>query len=130
MLGRLLTQDKPQTLAYKKVALYLKDDAEIYTYTASRGKVCGVLSGTPFYTRLLNGTSFQEVYIVRLNDSLANGDCGLAVIDAITGDTYGHLVARCRTTGTAYILAAHKVAEQFEKLLMKWREKEHYSTDC
>lgn len=126
-LSLLLKHNEPQMLAYDKVALHPKDDAEIFTYTASGGKLCGVLSGTPSSTRLSSGTCFQEVYIVRLDGPLANGDCGSAVIDATTGDTYGHLVAGCRTTGTAYILAAHQIVEEFEKLSMRTMNKEHYT---
>ncbi|KAF2245812.1 hypothetical protein BU26DRAFT_411534, partial [Trematosphaeria pertusa] len=83
----------------------------VYTYTASGGKLFGKLCGTPSYTRLHNCTSFQKVYTVRFNGTLANGDCGSAILDAATGETYGHLVLGCRTTGTAYVLAAHQAVE-------------------
>ncbi|KAH8693441.1 hypothetical protein GQ44DRAFT_635096, partial [Phaeosphaeriaceae sp. PMI808] len=83
-----------------------KDDTEVVAYTSSGGMLAGTFSGTPFCTRLPNSTSFQDVHRIRLNDALANGDCGSAVRNAATGELYGHIVAGCRTTGTAYIMAA------------------------
>ncbi|KAF2034252.1 hypothetical protein EK21DRAFT_85687 [Setomelanomma holmii] len=57
-----------------------------------------------------------EVYIVRLHGPLAIGDCGSAIIDVNTDDTYGHVIAGCKTTGTAYILAAYQTAVEYQSL--------------
>ena len=97
----------------------LKDDAEVIAYTSSGGTLTGKFSGTPFCTRLPNSTSFQDVYRVRLSGALANGDCGSAVWNAVTGELYGHIVAGCRAMGTAYIMAAHQVEADFERLVTK-----------
>jgi len=94
-----------------------KDDAEVVAYTSSGGMLTGTFSGTPFCTRLPNSTSFQDVHRVRLNGALANGDCGSAVRNAATGELYGHIVAGCRTTGTAYIMAAHQIEADFAALI-------------
>lgn len=94
-----------------------KDDAEVVAYTSSGGMLTGTFSGTPFCTRLPNSTSFQDVHRVRLNGALANGDCGSAVRNAATGELYGHIVAGCRTTGTAYIMAAYQIETDFAALI-------------
>jgi hypothetical protein len=111
ILKFLLKHGKINTVAYDSIASTPEEDAKVYTYTASGGKLYGVLSANPSYTRLSTSTSFQKVYIVRLDGPLANGDCGSAIIDASTSETYGHLVAGCVKTGTAYILAADQIAE-------------------
>ncbi|KAF2190102.1 hypothetical protein K469DRAFT_561239, partial [Zopfia rhizophila CBS 207.26] len=101
----------------KKIAKGPKGDAGILTRTASGGEMTGILSGTPSYTRLPYCTLFQEVYTVRLDGPLANGDCGSAIVDAATGELYGHIVAGCQRTGIAYIMAAHQVFQDLEELL-------------
>jgi hypothetical protein len=116
-LGSLLRSGRVTTLAYDSIARNPEDDSKVYTCTASGGKIFGTLSSSPSYTRLSDGTSFQKVYIVRLDGPLAKGDCGSVVIDAKTGGTYGHLVAGCRTTGIAYIIAADQIAEDITEAL-------------
>jgi hypothetical protein len=93
-----------------------KDNAEIVSYTSSAGVITGTFSGTPFCTRLPNSSSFQDVHRVRLNGALANGDCGSAVRNAATGELYGHIVAGCRNTGAALIMAAHQIEADFANL--------------
>ncbi|KAH8598464.1 hypothetical protein B0O99DRAFT_683879 [Bisporella sp. PMI_857] len=89
--------------------------ARIATHTSTSGYVTGTLSETPLYTRLPNSMSFQEVYKVQLDTLLANGDCGSGIVDVKTGDLYGHIVAGCKTTGIAYIMAAHHVFRDMEE---------------
>jgi hypothetical protein len=126
-MDMLWKNGSPQVFAYDKIALCPEHGAEVYTYTASGGRICGTLCATASYTRLPNGTSFREIYVVRLDKSLATGDCGSAIIDAYTGDTYGHLVAGCKTTGTAYVLAAHQTAIEFEDLRVKTTDHEGHA---
>jgi hypothetical protein len=121
LLANSKDPDMP-VLAYNEIASGPREDAEVYTYTASSGKMRGILSDTCSYTRLQNGKRFREIYIARMEGKLANGDCGSVVIDAKTGETYGHLVAGCQSTGTAYVLAAHQTTadmEIFRKMLTK-----------
>jgi hypothetical protein len=127
-LRSLLKNGKMTSLAYDNIASTPEDDTQVYTYTASGGKICGVLSASTSYARLSTGTSFQKVYVVRLDGPLANGDCGSAVIDANTGGTYGHLVAGCRTTGTAYVLAAGQAVEDVAEILPEELTEELHST--
>jgi hypothetical protein len=102
--------------AYNRVARVSTGNAEVYAHTASGGRLYGTLSSRPTSTRLPNSRTFQKVHVVRLNGALANGDCGSAVIDVVTGETYGHFVAGCKSTGTAYILAAHQMLDFFSNV--------------
>jgi hypothetical protein len=45
------------------------------------------------------------------------GDSGSWVIDAVTGDLYGHVVAGVPETGLAYIIPAYKTLGDIEKCL-------------
>ena len=42
---------------------------------------------------------------------VVDGDCGSWVVDAITGDVYGHIVTTSRDNGNAHITPAHLVFE-------------------
>lgn len=55
--------------------------------------------------------------MVRFNGPLAKGDCGSWVIDAETRGLYGHIVAGCERTGTAYIMSAQNVFKDVKERL-------------
>ncbi|TKA49859.1 hypothetical protein B0A49_13135 [Cryomyces minteri] len=105
------------TLRPKHVVTTGLEDTKIITFTASGQYMTGTLSGTPSFTRLPNSKTYQEVYMVQLNGPLAEGDCGSLVVNPETGGLYGHIVAGCEQTGTAYIMSAHNVFEDAEKRL-------------
>lgn len=50
-----------------------------------------------------------------LIDSIVPGDCGAWVVNAVTGNIYGHIVAGDPMTGMAYIIPAHKVFADIER---------------
>jgi len=102
--------------AYDKIASCPTEDTKIFTYTASGGKLSGILSGATSYSRVPNSSAFREIYLARMDGPLANGDCGSAIMDAHTNETYGHLIAGCRTSGTAYVLAAHQITGDLERI--------------
>jgi len=117
VLTSLIALDKnEQDISPKQVAPG-PQAAHIFTRTLSGECVSGTLSETPLYTRLPNSKSFQEVYKVQLNSALVNGDCGSAIVDARTSDLYGHIVAGCKITGIAYIMAAYNVFKEMEERL-------------
>lgn len=91
----------------------------IAAHTTSGGKLTGILLGTLSDYRLPYATSFQEVYSIRLDGGLADGDCGSVVINAVTGELYGHIIAGCRTTGFAYVMAAHHVLRDLNDCLVR-----------
>ncbi|KAF2685470.1 hypothetical protein K458DRAFT_24991 [Lentithecium fluviatile CBS 122367] len=109
-LLRAMDREEAPAIAYSKIANGPREGATVYAYTASSEILTGSISATSSYMRLVHSSSFQEVYAVRFNGPLYQGVCGSAVIDARTGETYGHLVAGCRTTGMACILAASQIA--------------------
>ena len=80
--------------------------AAVVTQTTSGGRLVGTISGTTSDIRVPYGHTFQEVFSVKLDGFLADGDCGSMVLDAHTGELYGHIVAGCRATGFAYVMAA------------------------
>ena len=96
----------PEDLSTMKIARPGSAGATVVTHTTSSGTMTGRIAGMSSDTRISYGTSFQEVFSVRLDGPLADGDCGSAVIDEITGELYGHIVAGCRATGFAYVMAA------------------------
>ena len=95
-----------QPIAYNAIASEPRTGAKVYTRTALGEHLTGTLSGTPSFMRLTHGSSFQEVYTVKLDGPLFMGICGSAIIDIHSGETYGHVVAGCRTTGSAYVVTA------------------------
>lgn len=84
--------------------------AQIVAYT-SHISIYGQLLENTTYMRLPGSVTFQEVYIVELDDSLDWGDCGAGVFDAVTAELYGHIVASSETRNIAYVMAAHRVFE-------------------
>ncbi|KAI1011057.1 hypothetical protein LB504_002190 [Fusarium proliferatum] len=88
-------------------------DVKILTST-SRGTLAGVMSGTPLYTRLPNSNMYQEVYTVLLDSRLEAGDCGSWVIDAESGNLYGHIVAGSPDSGAAIVVPFSRVFEDIE----------------
>ncbi|KAG4288697.1 hypothetical protein FPRO06_03519 [Fusarium proliferatum] len=88
-------------------------DVKILTST-SRGTLTGDMSGTPLYTRLPNSSMYQEVYNVLLDSRLEAGDCGSWVIDAESGNLYGHIVAGSPGSGAAIVIPFSRVFENIE----------------
>jgi hypothetical protein len=99
---------------------------KVVAYIPSTGKLTGLLSLSSTYTRLPTSFSFEEVYRVQFEGPIANGDCGSQVVDELTGELYGHIVAGCLSTGVAYIMAAHHVFEDMAEhgnapVLLPWQ---------
>ncbi|KAF2625646.1 hypothetical protein BU25DRAFT_460019 [Macroventuria anomochaeta] len=110
----------PEDLSKMPIASYNPAGAAIVTHTASSGELTGVMSSTPADMCVPQGSSFHGVFPVRLDGPLADGDCGSAVVDAITGELYGHIVAGCRTTGFAYVMAAYHVMPDLYKAIQTY----------
>ncbi|KAF5611472.1 PNG1 with de-n-glycosylation function (n-glycanase) [Fusarium subglutinans] len=88
-------------------------DVKILSCT-SRGTLTGVMSGTPLYARLPNSSLYQEVYNVLLDSRLEAGDCGSWIIDAESGNLYGHIVAGSPDSGAAIVIPFSRVFEDIE----------------
>ncbi len=72
----------------------------------SRGVLPGRLSGTSMCTSMATVSTYQEVYYGVLDSPLEHGDCGSWIIDANTGDLFGHIIAGSPETGAAMIIPA------------------------
>jgi len=79
-----------------------------------RGVLVGALSGTPIYSRSSQSTHFQVTMSVSFELPLEVGDCGAWVIDAETGELYGHIIAGSPTVGTAIIVPFQAVFADIE----------------
>ncbi|OAQ58071.1 nicotinamide N-methyltransferase [Pochonia chlamydosporia 170] len=110
-----LLSDSASGLSDAPLAMYPSENARIFACTSSGDRMTGVVAGSPSFTRVPHGKSFQEVFPIKFDGPLANGDCGSVVLDATTGEILGHIVAGCRQTGFAYVMAAHHV---FPELLL------------
>ncbi|KAF5538358.1 PNG1 with de-n-glycosylation function (n-glycanase) [Fusarium mexicanum] len=88
-------------------------DVKILSCT-SRGTLTGVMSGTHLYARVPNSSLYQEVYNVLLDSRLEAGDCGSWIIDAESGNLYGHIVAGSPDSGAAIVIPFSRVFEDIE----------------
>jgi len=75
----------------------------------SRGPITGRLSQEATYMRLPNSRTFQKVYQTMLDSALEMGDCGVMILDAISKEPYGHIVASSAIKEDAYIVSANEV---------------------
>ena len=92
------------------------DDTPILSPT-TRGIMTGTLLATPSYLRTSKGWKFQEMYTVQLDTQLQKGDCGSWIVDAETGNLYGHIVAGSPGSGMALIAPFTKI---FDALESRW----------
>ncbi|KID70659.1 nicotinamide N-methyltransferase, partial [Metarhizium hybridum] len=117
-------------LSAAPIAVLPKDGARVITHTASGGQMTGSILGMPSYARLPRGKSFQEVFAVHLDGPLADGDCGSAIFGADTGELFGHIVAGCRSTGFAYVMAARHVFPKLAKSALRIKDMERRYGRC
>jgi len=73
----------------------------------------GRLTGTPTFIRCPGGVGFQEVWTVRFNGQLTQGDCGSLVSGLNCATIYGHIIAGSPASNVAYIVPA---AQMFDCL--------------
>jgi peptide-N4-(N-acetyl-beta-glucosaminyl)asparagine amidase len=93
----------------RKIAKTSAQDTEIILLSCSRGLITGRLSGTPSYMRLPGCQDFQALFTVYLKGQLEPGDCGCWVVDADSGDLFGHIVAGSPLSGIGYIVPSTHV---------------------
>jgi hypothetical protein len=110
--GRLFFNNGIQyvTLSPTRVSDERPKDAKIVAITGSSGYLSGRLLGTPSFSRAPDQPS-QELWTVKFDGKLEEGDCGSCVFDAGTGDLYGHVVAGNPVSGYAYIVPAYQIRE-------------------
>ena len=86
-------------------------DSSILSITASSGLLKGTISGTPSYATTPGSRKIQELWTVRFEGSLTNGDCGSWVVDAQNGELFGHIVDGSPESGVAHVVPTYRVFE-------------------
>ncbi|KAK3312518.1 hypothetical protein B0H66DRAFT_596053 [Apodospora peruviana] len=94
------------TLLGRKTIEIAPKDTSIRTITSGGRSVTGTLSGTPSFLRLPYSKSFQELYVGKLDQPLAPGDCGSWIHDGTTGKLFGYVIAGSPTTGLIMVMPA------------------------
>ena len=92
----------------------LNKTREVLSVT-SREVLTGIISGAPVYTRSPNSTRFTMSLSAVFDSPLQVGDCGAWVVDAQTGNLYGHIVAGSPGTGRAIVVPFHSIFEDIKK---------------
>lgn len=92
-------------------------DAPVVAYTGFGTAIRGMLSGTPTIMTLPGGKKTQELWSVKLDGIVSEGDCGSIVINEETGNLEGHIVAGSPGSGNAYIIPAHGVLQDIRRRL-------------
>jgi Zinc finger, C2H2 type len=106
-------------------------DVRVIARSSSVGVLAGNISSTPSYTRFPGSKTFQQVFLVNFNGPLKKGDSGIWVLDADSHGLYGHVVAGCEKTKTAYIIPAQAVFENAMNMLGSslWLDRNLIPTD-
>ncbi|KAH8761305.1 hypothetical protein BGZ57DRAFT_829636, partial [Hyaloscypha finlandica] len=86
-------------------------DSSILSITASSGLLKGTISGTPSYATTPGSRKIQELWTVRFEGTLTNGDCGSWVVDAQNGELFGHIVDGSPESGVAHVVPTYRVFE-------------------
>jgi hypothetical protein len=76
------------------------------------GIVSGSLSNISIHMRLPDSTKFREVFELSLDLPLDCGDCGSVVLDAVTAQPCGHVIASSETKTVAYIMPADHISTE------------------
>jgi hypothetical protein len=90
-------------------------ETEVWAVTGTTGPVKGTLIKNPYFIKMAGSKTFQENWAVRLERDTMPGDCGSWVVDATTGEIYGHIVAGDPTSSLAYIIPAYKVFDDIKR---------------
>lgn len=106
-----------ESLRVRTVAQIQDVETDIIVVTASNGTTRGKLIPSALYLRSTTHQSLEELFVVHLQGQIMSGDCGADVLDAQSGDLYGHVVRGCPGTQIAYIRAATDVFQDIEQRL-------------
>ncbi|PQE16248.1 hypothetical protein CJF32_00010754 [Rutstroemia sp. NJR-2017a WRK4] len=100
-----------EALCPERVVTTLPANTNVLAVTGSTGILKGTLSGTPSFIMRQGSAKQKELWTVRLDGRLYDGDCGSWVVEARSGDLLGHIVSGCPESGVAYIVPAYLVLE-------------------
>jgi hypothetical protein len=112
-------KSRPRKIQVGDIASIRADITQVFAVT-SRGPVPGNLVSDSMLFKAGGSSSFHELLTVLLSEVLREGDSGSAIVDAQTGDFYGHVVLGVDGDSVAYVLPSPsimaKITSQFGKL--------------
>jgi hypothetical protein len=110
--GAMIYAGLPSYTDLKRQVATKPADRYVKVVTA-RNFLEGRMTGTPTFIRCPGGVGFQEVWTVRFNGQLTQGDCGSLVSGLNCAKIYGHIIAGSQASNVAYIVPA---AQMFDCL--------------
>jgi hypothetical protein len=110
--GAVIFAGLPSYTDLKRQAATEPADRYVKVVTASNF-LEGRMTATPTFIRCPGGVGFQEVWTVRFNGQLTQGDCGSLVSGLNCATIYGHIIAGSPASNVAYIVPA---AQMFDCL--------------
>ncbi|MCJ1391229.1 peptide-N4-(N-acetyl-beta- glucosaminyl)asparagine amidase [Xylographa bjoerkii] len=103
------------TVFSRRVASSKPNNASVISITGSAGALNGTLTDAATFRKTSDSDLFEEVWTLRLDGSLESGDCGSWVLDASSGDLYGHIIAGSPKSGLAYVVPALHIFDDIQK---------------
>ena len=82
-----------------------------------KGVVSGYGTGSDSLIKLSNDNDYRRVWSIYVEESLSSGDSGSWVIDAVSGDVYGMIVAGSTGLREEYIVPAVDVGQDIQRVL-------------
>ncbi|RDW91550.1 hypothetical protein BP5796_02715 [Coleophoma crateriformis] len=83
-----------------------REDHQVITRAGSGRTMLGIQCGSSTFLKMKHSRSFEEVWTVELQGSLATGDSGSWIIEKNTAKVSGHIVAGDVVSGLAYVMPA------------------------
>jgi hypothetical protein len=106
--------DKSSLPVLSGIVMNKPGDVDVVATTGSGGLLKGRLSGTQSFLMLPGSNVVQEVWTVRHDTEVVNGDCGAWVIDASNGNLFGHIVGGSPSLKVSYIIPAHFIFDDLK----------------
>ena len=82
-----------------------------------RGAVPGIGTGSDCSIKLARDDKYRHVWSVELEESLSSGDSGSWVVDALTGDVYGMIVAGSTGLREEYVIPAADIGQDICRVM-------------
>jgi hypothetical protein len=106
----------PRGIDVLELAKVGTEPVSIFLVTRS-GPISGTVLPDVASLKLRGSAIFQKVHAIILSEPLDPGDCGSAVIDAVTGNCYGHIVLRVEGHVVCYMVP---IAETMADIVLKF----------
>ncbi|KAE9364842.1 hypothetical protein N431DRAFT_564050 [Stipitochalara longipes BDJ] len=106
--GRSILESGLNSLVVFKTIEFVPQNTKILAITGSGRILEGTISGTPTYNTA-GANKVHELWTIKLDGRLEEGDCGSWVVGVGSGVFYGHIVAGSPESGAAYVVPAHQI---------------------